>query len=91
MSWSTVADGLTIERCNEHGDLKITMGIHDSGSEKGNSVFVQFRSDGDREVFRAVERPKEAIDLAKLRDQTKSSQLLLPWNLEKRREGARCQ
>ena len=91
MSWSTVADGLTIERCNEHGDLKIIMGIHDLGSEKGNSVFVQFRSDGDREVFRAVLRLKEAIDLARTKDQTKRLQLLLPWNLEKRREGAPCQ
>jgi len=91
MSWSTVADGLTIERCHEYGDLKITMGIHESGREKGNSVFVQFRNDGDREVFKAVERLKEAIDLAKLKDQTKSLQLLLPWNLEKRKEGVRCQ
>lgn len=91
MSWSTIADGLTIERCNEQGDLKITMGIPDSGREEGNSVFVQFRSDGDREVFEAVLRLKEAIDLAKLKDQTKSLQLLLPWNLEKRERGARCQ
>ena len=91
MSWSTIADGLVIERCNEQGDLLIKMGVPDSGCEKGNSVFVQFRSDGDREVFEAVSRLKEAIDLAKLKDQTKSLQLLLPWNLEKRREGARCQ
>ena len=90
MSWSTMADGLTIERCNEQGDLLVTMGVLDSRCEERSSVFMQFRSDGDREVFEAVLRLKEAIDLAKLKDQTKSLQLLLPWNLEKRKESARC-
>ncbi len=74
MAWEAAAKGLEIVE-RDHGDLFIKMGMPGPNLGEGDSIFVQFRSDTNRELYEAVKRLKEAIDRAK------NQKGILPWNL----------